>query len=30
MIFIKNLYEDYKDDIFYYLVSITHDSKLSE
>ncbi|MBU5427670.1 sigma-70 family RNA polymerase sigma factor [Tissierella pigra] len=30
MLFIKKLYEDYKSDVFYYLVSITHDSDLSE
>jgi RNA polymerase sigma-70 factor (ECF subfamily) len=30
MLFIKKLYEDYKADVFYYLVSITHDSDLSE
>lgn len=30
MLFIKKLYEEYKSDVFYYLVSITHDSNLSE
>lgn len=30
MLLIKKLYEDYKSDVFYYLVSITHDSNLSE
>lgn len=30
MLLIKKLYEDYKSDVFYYLVSITHDSDLSE
>lgn len=30
MLFIKKLYEAYKSDVFYYLVSITHDSDLSE
>lgn len=30
MLLIKKLYEDYMSDVFYYLVSITHDSGLSE
>lgn len=30
MLLIKKLYKDYKSDVFYYFVSITHDSNLSE
>ena len=30
MLLIEKLYSDYKSDVFYYLVSVTHDSDLSE
>lgn len=30
MLMIEKLYRDYKSDVFYYLVSVTHDTDLSE